>query len=314
MIVLATAGFDQASAKPPVDTYNNEAINYAKSAIQKIEAGTKSTTEAYGVLGYSYKNADVKEFSTTEGAKSNALGWMNYIIGYIDYYRLGKKDEGLAYLYKASNINSTAKTNPALYQTLAAHYRDDVVRLGNEIVEKLKANENIPTDETKALIAMQKGYADRAADAYARAYNVADKSAAGKNYRDSLYTSLKEIYNLRYEGKKTDVDAFAASVASQPLPNPATTVTPIAEEDPATTTSQVTPVTTPTTTMAKPATTTTKPATTTTTKPPAKPMSSNTQEPATKVTVTKTNDETSASAVKSKTPAKKPVAKKKGSR
>ncbi len=134
-LVLATAGYDQAAAKPPVDTYNNEAINYARSAIQKIESGTKSTTGDFGVLTYSYKTKD------------NALGWMNYIIGYVDYYRLGKKDEGLTYLYKASMApgGATTKTNAYLYQTIGAHYRDEVVRLGKKSLPKLKQPERKPT-------------------------------------------------------------------------------------------------------------------------------------------------------------------------
>ncbi len=317
-IVLATAGFNEASAKPPVDTYNGEAVNYAKNAIQQIESGAKSATGDYGVLGYSYKLKDNKAFSTTEGARTNALGWMNYIIGYIDFYRLNKKDEGLAYLYKSSMADSTTKTSPVVYQTIAAHYRDDVVRLGDEIVTNLKANNNQANDETKALIAMQKGYADRAADAYARAYNVADKGAAGKSYRDGLYNSLKEIYTLRYEGKKTDVDAFANSVASRPMPDPATKVDPIAEDDETTattsgtTTSPMTTTNTNTNTntakpaATKPAATPVKPATMDTKKPPTTPMSS-TKTDSTKVTVTKTGSQTS-------TPAKKTSPNKKGTR
>ncbi|MGI8638970.1 MAG: hypothetical protein ACR2MG_03360 [Pyrinomonadaceae bacterium] len=310
MLVLATAGYDQATAKPPVDTYNNEAINYAKSAIQKLDANAKSKTGDYGVLTYSYKD------------KENARGWMNYIIGYIDYYRLGKKDEALSYFYKAAQTTSSTKTNPYLYQTFGSYYRDEVVRLGDEIVVKLKANNNQATDETKALIAMQKGYADRAADAYARAYTVADKAPAGKDYRDGLYGSLKEIYNLRYEGKRTDVDVYANSVSSRPMPDPTTKVTPVAEEVPAaaatpaaTTTTPGT--TTPTATSTKPGTT--KPAIMNDSKTPTKPMSSTTttKPETTKVTVTKTDNGTStgeATTTKTKTPAKKPAPKKKGTR
>ncbi len=310
MLVLATAGYDQATAKPPVDTYNNEAVNYAKSAIQKLDANVKSKTGDYGVLTYSYKD------------KENARGWMNYIIGFVNYYRLGKKDEGLPYLYKAAQAtSSTTKSNPYLYQTFGSYYRDEVVRLGDEIVVKLKANNNQATDETKALIAMQKGYADRAVDSYARAYSVADKAPAGKDYRDGLYGSLKEIYNLRYEGKRTDVDVYANGVSSRPMPDPTTKVTPVAEEvAPATTTPATT---TPSTTKPADASmnpSTTKPVTTMDdSKTSTKPMSSTTTtKPATtKVTVTKTDNGNSSSettTTKTKTPAKKPAPKKKGTR
>lgn len=312
-LVLATAGYDQAAAKPPVDTYNNEAINYARSAIQKIESGTKSTTGDFGVLTYSYKNKD------------NALGWMNYIIGYIDYYRLGKKDEGLSYLYKAAMVpgGATTKTNAYLYQTIGAHYRDEVVRLGKEIVTKIE-EAGKETDETKAIFALEKGYADRAIDAYARAYKAADPK--DKAYRDGLYDTIKEIYKLRFEGKEDGVDAYVATLTSQPMPDPTTKVMPVIEESTttATTSGEASPMTTtPGTTKPatstdnkKPASTPAKPATSTDSKkPPTTPMSSNTKESTTKVTVTKDNNETSSTTTaKQKTPAKKPAPKKKGTR
>ena len=304
MLVLATAGYDQASAKTPDDKYNNEVINYATMAIQKIESGAKSVTGDYGVLTYSYKDKD------------NAVGWMNYIIGYIDYYRMNKKSEGLTYFYKASQAGSTTKTNPFLYQTIGLFYRGEVVRLGEEIATKLKANNNQANDEIKSLIAMQKGYADRAIDAYGRAYKLADSS--NKQYKDGLYDSVKEIYTLRFEGKTDGVDAYVASLTGKPLPDPTSKVEPVAEVDPATTTNSdpaatnsdpaKTPAsntTKPPTTPAKtPASNTTKPAATPDSKkPPVTPMSSTTKEPPTKVTVTKDNAS-----------AKKPAPKKKGTR
>lgn len=305
-LVLATAGYDQAAAKPPVDTYNNDAINYAKGAIQKIESGTKSTTGDFGVLTYSYKSKD------------NAIGWMNYIIGYIDFYRLGKKEEGLAYLYKAANAPGTAttRTNAFLYQTLGSYYRDKVVSLGKEIVDKIALADNKETDETKSLFALEKGYADRAIDAYARAYKVADPK--DKAYKDGLYDTVKEIYKLRFEGKQDGVDAYVATLTSKPMPDPSTEVTPVVEESTATASvpaATAAPVPadgkTPAATPVKPATT--KPATTPADakKPPTTPMSSTTP---TKVTVTKTDESAATADAKTKTSAKKPAPKKKGTR
>ncbi len=136
LIVLATVGYDQARMNPPVNTYNTETVDYAKSAIDKIQAGKTSVNGSYGVLAYSYKN------------KENALGWMNYIVGYVMYYGQSKKEEALPFLYKATQANnSTTKNDAVLYQTIALYYRDQVARLGNEIVAKLKETENQATDE-----------------------------------------------------------------------------------------------------------------------------------------------------------------------
>lgn len=309
LLVLASVGYDQAVANPPVDTYNNEAVNYAKTAIQKLESNTESKTGDYGVLQYSYKT---KEFPD---GKANALGWMNYTVGYINYYRLNKKEEALPYLYKATQVNSGTKTNAFLYQTIGSYYRDQVARLGKDIVAKIEAVKKLEaagesdTDaikalvkETNDLIALQKGYADRAIDAYARAYKMADPK--DPQYRDGLYATLKEIYNLRYEGKRSDVDAFVANVNNTPLPDPTTKVTPVVEAEQPTGTNTTTSSagTTSSTTNTTPGTT--KPATTTSKPATAKPATNGDKATTTKP-MSSTTPSKSAAPVKKATTAKK---------
>jgi hypothetical protein len=278
-LVLASAGFDQAVLATPVDTYNNDTINYARKAIQLIEAGKASETEQYGAGNYIYKN---DKFTDT---KSNALSWMNYTIGYITYYRQGKdnaakKREALPYFYKATQHNSFNKTNPFVYQTIGAWYLDEAIKIDTDRKAKITAAGDKDTDETLAMLANQKGYADRAIDAYARAYKFAkDDPKQKKEYTDNLYNRLKELYTFRYEGKIEGIDQFVAAVQNKPMPDPTTAITPVKEETPAatTTTSTTNNGTTPaatapaTTAPTKPATTNTaKPATTTT---PTKPVS-----------------------------------------
>ena len=69
--------------------------------------------------------------------------------------------------------------------------------------------ENKETFESKSKLALSKGYADRAIEAYAKAYEVAkanmskEKDAAAKaktqEYVTSLYDTLKGLYKFRYE-------------------------------------------------------------------------------------------------------------------
>jgi hypothetical protein len=279
-LVLASAGFDQAVLPTPVDTYNNDTINSAKAAIQQIEANKPSATGDYGAINYIYRN---DKFTDT---KSNALGWMNYTIGYITYYRQGKdnaakKKEALPYFYKATQYNSFNKNNPFVYQTIGAWYLDEAIKIDTKRKELIKAAGDKDTDETLAMLAEQKGYADRAIDAYARAYKFAkDDPKQKKEYTDNLYSRLKELYTFRYEGKTEGIDQFVATVQNKPMPDPTTAITPVKEETPAaTTTSTTNNVTTPaTTTPTKPATTNTaKPAATTT---PTKPVSMTNTTPA----------------------------------
>ena len=296
-LVLASAGFDQAVLATPVDTYNNDTINNSRKAVQLIESGKASETEQYGAGNYIYKN---EKFTDT---KSNALGWMNYTIGYITYYRQGKdnaakKKEALPYFYKATQHNSFNKNNPFVYQTVGAWYLDEAIKIDTKRKELIKTAGDKDTDETLAMLAEQKGYADRAIDAYARAYKFAkDDPKQKKEYTDNLYSRLKELYTFRYEGKTEGIDQFVASVQGKPMPDPTTAITPVKEETPAATTSTTNNTTTPAATApTKPATTnTTKPAATTAT--PTKPVSATTTTPAA--------DATAKTKAKTTTPKKK---------
>jgi hypothetical protein len=304
ILVLGSVGFDQAVANPPVDTYNDDAITYAKMAIQKIEENKPSKTGNYGVLQYAYKNKENPD------GKNNALNWMNYNIGYIMYYRQGKdnpakKKEALPYLYNATKFTSTNQKNPTAYQAIGAWYLDEAIRIDGERQKKLAANGNKDNEETLAMVGEQKGYADRAIDAYSRAYKLGKASVKpDKTYTDSLYNRLKELYAFRYDGKTDGIDAFVATVDKTPFPDPTTAITPVKVEttEPATTTSTTT---TPATTKPPTTTPTPKPATTptTTTKPPT----------AGTTTTTGSTAETKPAATV-KTNVKKPAPKKKGTR
>jgi hypothetical protein len=269
-LVLATLGFDKAAAATPVDTYNANAIMYAKQAIQKIEAGTAS--KDYGLLNFIYKT---KEFPD---GKSNAMSWMNYTIGYIMYNRQNQKKEALPYLYKATQYTSSVKTNPVVYQMIGDWYKEEYNRIDDERTKiaaeaKTKATEEEKKpliDKAKEMLLLQKGYADRMIDAYARAYNLA---GTDQTYKTGLYSNLKVLYAFRFDGKADGLDNYIRDLSGKPMPDPMSAVTPVVDTTTATTTvSNSTLTTTPaTTTVAKPSTTTTTTNAKTTTKAPVKP-------------------------------------------
>lgn len=299
-IALASAGFDQSVANPPVDTFNNDTITYSKMAIQQIEANKPSSTGDYGVKQYVYKSDKYKD------GKSNVLGLMNYNIGYILYYRQGKdnpakKKEALPYFYKATQYNSFSKTNPFVYQTIGAWYLDEAIRIDTERQAALKANGDKDNDATLAMLGTQKGYAERAIDAYARAYSYAKADQKNAAYATDLYTKLKQLYSFRFN-KADGMDAYIASATSKPLPDPMTEVTPV-KEDPATTT---TTGTTKSTALASDNTSTS----TASTSGMAKPTGSKTGGVGGNATTTTVKP----AATTTKTPAKKPTPKKKGTR
>ena len=296
ILVLASIGFDEAAKTPPNNTYNNQAIDYAQSAIKMIESGTKSVTGDYGAYKWIYKNNDYAD------GKSNALGWMNYTIGYIMFVRQNKQDTALPYLYEATKYNSGVKENPFIYQTLGKFYLDKTKKLAEQYTAEVEANDQEETPEAKRLFGLQKAYAERAVDAYARAYTYA-KAGTDKTYADGLYTTVKGLYTFRNDGKEDGLDGYIAGVANRPMPDPTTEVQPIiptsedADADPAATG-----------TMEKEDSTMKKPASTTTTGKPdstmKKPASTTTKtdstmkKPASTTTKTDSTTKTNPTAVK----------------
>lgn len=93
-LVLAAVGFENKNSR---GIYPEQTVFYAEKSIELLEANTKSRTNRYGVLKYTYDD------------KPNALGWMNYIIGYLKYYQLDQKDEAIGYFNKAKTYRSEAR-------------------------------------------------------------------------------------------------------------------------------------------------------------------------------------------------------------
>jgi hypothetical protein len=281
MLSLVSVGYERV-AVDKVDTYNADTINYAKQAIQRIEAGGTSATGNWGVF------LPFKTKAYPDG-KTNALNSLNYIIGWTNYTRLGatdpsKKKEALTYYYKSTQYNGENKSDLTIYTNIGDYYFNEAAKLDEEY-RKLRAdNNNTETDEAKAKIALARGYADRSIDAFGRARQIATTTNR-KPAADAITKKLGELYRFRFNIAATaatpDLEKYVSGLLTKPMPDPSTDVTPVVETAPttATTTSSTT---TPDATKA-PATTTPATNTATTTKPAT-------------------------------TPAKKPVAKKKGTR
>ena len=260
VFVLGSIGLDETAKTPRVTKWNEDTLRYAKMAIADLEANKAFKT--FGLAPFTYKN------------KEDALGWMNYTIGYIYFFDKNDKKQGLSYLYKATQLNSDTKTNPIVFQSIGSYYFDEVKKLATEVTELEKKQDPNATpeaskllvDQIKAKVAMVNGTAEAAIDAYARAYKLADPTPKGKAYKDSLYKTISDLYSVRF-GKTEGIDTFIASTTAKPMPNPLNPVTPISDPEP------VAPVTTTTTSTTPPVTT--KPAS------PIKPAATPGVKPAT---------------------------------
>lgn len=275
MLEMVMVSYEKQTLKK-VDTYNNETLSFAKTAIQKLESGTGSQTGKFGTFN------PFKTKAYPDG-KSNALGWMNYIIGYINYYRLGttdpgKKKEALQYFYKATQYTGENKVDPTIPELFGKYYFSEAAELDKKYRMLRTANNNTDNEESKAVIAMARGYADRGIDAFGRAIKLAAAdTTTTPAYKATLKSSVTDLYKFRFNIAATaptpDLDKYISDLLAkqQSMPDPSTEVTPVVEEvKPTTTTTTTTTPTTTKPTTTKPTTTkpaTTKPATTTTTKP-----------------------------------------------
>lgn len=220
LLVLAYIGFDSSVATPPVDKFNDDAIKYAKLALQKLESGAKS--ENYGFFQIAYKT------KTCEDGKTNAIGWMNYAIGFITVVRNKQRTDGLPYLFKATQVGCDTKKVSEAYRLIGAWYLDEMIRLNDDRTAKFKLAGDKDTEETKRLYALQLGYADRAIDAYSRAYKLAvANQKASQPYKDGIYKKLQDLFDFRFDGKRDGMEAFISAVENSPFPDPGVAVNPV---------------------------------------------------------------------------------------
>lgn len=223
MITLGSIGYDELFEGRTNFKYNNDTLRYARQAIAAIEAG--KTSQTYGLFGWSFKD------------KQTALAELNLTIGYLTQVALKNKKEALPYLYKVTQSTTAASKNPVPYDLIGRYYFDEL----NILVEKIKtaeASQNSEdtvevaqkkVDEIKALVAMANGTAERAMDAFSRAYTYADPKSL--DYRKQTKANVEAAYKLRF-GKVDGVDTWIASVASKPFPNPTSPITPVSDPEP----------------------------------------------------------------------------------
>lgn len=219
-IVLGSIGFDEAYKGN--NKYNDDALRFAKAAIAGMESGKEYKT--FGVNPYIYKT------------KEDALGYMNLTIGYITSVSQKNQVGSLPYLYKTTQGTSEASKNPIAYELVGNYYFAEL----NKIVEQiaaLSASQNKPgitpeelqkiVDEIKGKVAMSNGTAERAMDAFSRAYTMGQAPA----YKAKMKKNVEDAYNVRF-GKKEGVDAWIMTAVAKPFVNPTTPIEPIKDPEP----------------------------------------------------------------------------------
>jgi hypothetical protein len=270
LVVLGTIGGRESLNKNY--KYNADSTKYANEALTAFKSGVKSPKPSgtYGAFEF-------------DCAKDDCVSVLTYGLGTMAYFS-GNKQAGLPYIYEATKIPGYNQKNPQAYGIIGDYYYDSVGTLGDEIAKLISDAKGITDPEAakakdaeiKAKIAMFNGYAERAMDAYARAYSlVDDKTPAGKTYKDNIFKTIQTLYKRRFD-KDTGVNEYITATVAKPFVDPTTPVSPVADPEPtkdASSTSGSAAATAPATTP----TATPKPATPAANKPavPTKPSSVN---------------------------------------
>jgi hypothetical protein len=223
ILTLVSVGYNCASFDDKPDTCNLDLLYYANLALQRIEAGQKTKTGNWGVFEPFKK-------------KDEALCWLNYIIGWINFDLLNQKKTGIIYLYKSTQIGSEKKNDIGIYGKIGYYYSETMLRIPEDYLDWT-------TDEKNALLAFDKAKADRIIDAYGRAYKLAQiryeseqkaKEQKGRKVLiDFLYKILADLYKFRFNLQSVnadDVDKYVEKLIRQPMPDPAIPIKPLAEE------------------------------------------------------------------------------------
>lgn len=243
------------------ESYNTDALNYIRKAIQAIEGGKAP-----------------EKWEPFKG-KDDTLAYLYNSLGRITLKT--NQAEGLTALIKSAQLESDLKKDAWTYYFIGLAYETGpYAKLSADYKTRFEGKDESP--ESKLALANVQQVIDRMIDAYARAVALAGNDANLKAKKVEWLDSVTTWYKYRHNQSDAGLTDLIASVMSKPLPPeptplttlPATT-TPAASTTPATgnlstTGSTAAPATTNKAPNTAPATT---PKTTETaiTKPPAKP-------------------------------------------
>jgi len=194
-IDLGYAGYIAASAKN--ETYTNDALGYARKAIQAIESGKTPT-----------------EWAPFKG-KDDTLAYLNYAVGFLTLKT--SPDQAIDSLLRAAQYESDIRKTPSTYYFLAVAYEAGPYKTLSTAYQTQYANKP-ETPESKAALEKLNVVMDRIIDAYARAIAAAGTDPKTEQSRKEWLTQLSNYYKFRHEGSDAGINEFVAAALQKPLP------------------------------------------------------------------------------------------------
>jgi len=194
-IDLGYAGYLAASAKN--ETFNADALNYARKAIQAIESGKAPN-----------------EWAPFKG-KDDTLAYLNYAVGYLTLKTT--PDQAIDTLIKAAQYDSDIRKTPSTYYFLAVAYESGPYKTLSTAYQANFAGKP-ETPESKAALEKLNVIMDRIIDAYARAINAAGTDPKTEQSRKEWLTQVSGYYKFRHDGNDAGLTEFINAAMQKPLP------------------------------------------------------------------------------------------------
>jgi len=194
-IDLGYAGYLAASSKN--ETFNADALGYARKAISALEAG-KSPTEWAPFKG-----------------KDDTLAYLYYAVGYLTLKTT--PETAIDALIKAAQYDSDIKKTASTYYFLAVAYESGPYKTQSTAFQTAYGNKP-ETPESKAALEKVNVLIDRMIDSYARAIATAGTDPKTEAQRKEWLDHMTGYYKFRHDGSDAGLTEYISASLSRPLP------------------------------------------------------------------------------------------------
>ena len=194
-IDLGYAGYLAASSKN--ESFNAEALTYARKAIQALDAG-KTPTEWVPFKG-----------------KDDTLAYLHYAVGYLTLK--SAPDQAIESFLKAAQYDSDIKKTASTYYFLAVAYESGPYKTQSAAYQATYGGKT-ETPESKAALEKVNVVIDRMIDAYARAIATSGTDPKTAQQRNEWMEHIKGFYKFRHNDSEAGLTEYIAAALSRPLP------------------------------------------------------------------------------------------------
>jgi hypothetical protein len=193
LATLTEAGYENALAGNA--SLNTETVEYARKAIQLIEAGKVTKADPF------------KSMEIARGFLNATLGW---------FLKDQSPVEAAHAFLKAAQSDSPYRTDPSIYHRMGgAILKGEFSQLSAEYNEKFGAKP--PSAEQTAMFERIKHLVERAIDAYARAVALSTKPEQ-QEAKSKILAQLTALYKNFHNDSDAGLNELISTVLSKPLP------------------------------------------------------------------------------------------------